>query len=413
MSVRSSRRRRGDHCRCRWPLGTDLEPGASIGSHPRLAGAEHASVGRAVARARGRASHDAATDPRGVPTTASARCERSAIAASVVVPLLRGGRADRRDRASHGASSDRSPTSRSRCWRRSPTRPSSPSRTPASSRSWSSATASSPRRWSSRRPRARCCGSSPPRRPTSSRCSTRCVESAARLCERRLRMPSSGVDGRGLRAESLTAHSGPLLETSSSDIRLRRRSRIRRRAGARSSAGRSTSPTCQADPESEFDRSASSSSASGRIARRPAAPRGRRDRRHRAATAARSARSPTADRAAGDVRGPGRHRHRERPPVRGAAGAHGRAHALGRAATALGEVGQAVSSSLDLQEVLTTIVAHAVHLCRRRRRHDLRVRRGGRGRSSCGRDRNAGRAARDRPGTTAPPEARAPSGGSR
>ena len=68
----------------------------------------------------------------------------------------------------------RSPSSRSRCWRRSRTRPSSPSRTPGCSRSWSSATAGArPRRWSSRPPRPRCCGSSPRRRPISSRCSTR------------------------------------------------------------------------------------------------------------------------------------------------------------------------------------------------------------------------------------------------
>ena len=82
-----------------------------------------------------------------------------------------------------------------------------------------------------------------------------------------------------------------------------------------------------------------------------------------------------ADRAAGDVRGPGRHRHRERPAVRGAAGAHAELSESVEELRALGEVGQAVSSSLDLQEVLTTIVAHAARLVRRRRRHDLRARR--------------------------------------
>ena len=41
---------------------------------------------------------------------------------------------------------------------------------------------------------------------------------------------------------------------------------------------------------------------------------------------------------------------------------------------ALGEVGQAVSSTLDLQTVLSTIVRHAVQLSRNRRWRHLRVR---------------------------------------
>ena len=46
---------------------------------------------------------------------------------------------------------------------------------------------------------------------------------------------------------------------------------------------------------------------------------------------------------------------------------------------ALGEVGQAVSSTLDLETVLETIITHAVAAVGGRRgRHDLRVRRGGR-----------------------------------
>ncbi len=49
---------------------------------------------------------------------------------------------------------------------------------------------------------------------------------------------------------------------------------------------------------------------------------------------------------------------------------------------ALGEVGQAVSGSLDIQSVLTSIVSHAVELSQHRRRHHLRVRRGRR-RCSC------------------------------
>ena len=42
---------------------------------------------------------------------------------------------------------------------------------------------------------------------------------------------------------------------------------------------------------------------------------------------------------------------------------------------ALGEVGQAVSSTLDLETVLTRIVSHAVQLEWHRRRSDLRIRR--------------------------------------
>ena len=96
--------------------------------------------------------------------------------------LLRGPAAARRGgRSAHrhrGAEPGRSPTSRSRCSRPSPTRRSSPSRTCGCSRSWRRATASSPRRWSSRRRPPRSCGSSPARRPISSRCSTRSPRSA-------------------------------------------------------------------------------------------------------------------------------------------------------------------------------------------------------------------------------------------
>ena len=79
------------------------------------------------------------------------------------------------------------------------------------------------------------------------------------------------------------------------------------------------------------------------------------------------ARSPAvhrrADRAAPDLRRPGGDRHRERAPVQGAAGAD--RSELTRSVEqleALGEVGQAVSSTLDLETVLTTIVSRAVEL---------------------------------------------------
>ena len=49
------------------------------------------------------------------------------------------------------------------------------------------------------------------------------------------------------------------------------------------------------------------------------------------------------------------------------------AHSVGEL-QAFGEVGQAVSSTLDLETVLATIVSHAVQLSRNRLRRHLRVR---------------------------------------
>ena len=86
-----------------------------------------------------------------------------------------------------------------------------------------------------------------------------------------------------------------------------------------------------------------------------------------------------ADRAPQDVRQPGGHRHRERPAVHGTARA--RTAELTRSVeqlTALGEVGRAVSSTLDLDTVLRHD-RHAREPARGDRRLlDLRVRRGGR-----------------------------------
>ena len=71
---------------------------------------------------------------------------------------------------------------------------------------------------------------------------------------------------------------------------------------------------------------------------------------------------PGADQAAGDLRRPGRDRHRERAVVPRTGGADRElARSVGEL-KALGEVGQAVSSTLDLQTVLSTIVGHAVQL---------------------------------------------------
>ena len=69
------------------------------------------------------------------------------------------------------------------------------------------------------------------------------------------------------------------------------------------------------------------------------------------------------DRARHDVRRAGRDRHPQRRPGAGAAEPH---HASSRTRSSssrrCGEIGQAVSSSLDLDEVLTTIVTHSVQL---------------------------------------------------
>ena len=107
--------------------------------------------------------------------------------------------------------------------------------------------------------------------------------------------------------------------------------------------------------------------------------RGRRRDRHLPAGGAAVHRQ--ADRAARDLRRPGGDRDRERAPVQGAAGADARADALGRAScTALGEVGQAVSSTLDLETVLDDDRRPGrASSSGTRRRRDLRVRRGTRG----------------------------------
>ena len=81
-----------------------------------------------------------------------------------------------------------------------------------------------------------------------------------------------------------------------------------------------------------------------------------------------------ADRAAGDVRGPGGDRDRERAPVPGAAGAHPATSPQSLEETgALSEVIRAVSSSLDLREVLDTVARRAIAALRRGRLRDLRA----------------------------------------
>ena len=96
--------------------------------------------------------------------------------------------------------------------------------------------------------------------------------------------------------------------------------------------------------------------------RRADAPRRHADRHHRGRALGGRAVPRPADRAAPNVRRPGGDRHRERPAVQEL---EARTTDLTRSVeqlTALGEVGRAVSSTLDLETVLTTIVARAVEL---------------------------------------------------
>ena len=85
-----------------------------------------------------------------------------------------------------------------------------------------------------------------------------------------------------------------------------------------------------------------------------------------------------AGRAARDLRGPGGDRDRERAPVPGAAGAHPRSLAVAGGDRALSEVIRAVSSSLDLREVLDTVARAAITLAGADGVRHLRVQSGAR-----------------------------------
>ena len=82
-----------------------------------------------------------------------------------------------------------------------------------------------------------------------------------------------------------------------------------------------------------------------------------------------------ADRAGQQFRQPGCDCDRERPPAQRAARAHGELARSVEELRALGDVSQAVNSTLDLATVLSTIVSPGRPTLRHRSRRDLRVRR--------------------------------------
>ena len=229
---------------------------------------------------------------------------------------------------------------RSRCWRRSRTRPSSRSRTPGCSRSWSSATraqgATAGHRGAGAADRdwPRSCGSSPRRRPTLQRVlQDRSSRLPRRLCDalgRRACSDSRARSGGSRRAPDSAEHGemavGEVLDFQTAPGVVPTRASP---AGAcvPASAERSRSPTWPRPPSLGIPVRAQIQALIGfrtvifvpllrqaecvgvlsiqRFEVRPF--------------------TDAADRAAGDVRGPGGHRHRERPAVRGAGAAHGRA----------------------------------------------------------------------------------------
>ena len=217
---------------------------------------------------------------------------------------------------------------RSSSSRPSPTRPSSPSRTSACSRSWRRATAISPRRWSSRPRPARSCASISSSPSDVQPVFETIVRSAARLCEAKIAAVFR-YDGELLR------HGG----ARRGDTRVRGAARhpaCPSEPGDADTAGRARGPggprpRCAGRSRVLADARARGGEPADRPRRPHAAVRAV-DRRDHDVAAGGQTVSASGRSSSEDLRRPGRHRHRERPPVQGAGGPKPRPHRGARAA---------------------------------------------------------------------------------
>ena len=171
----------------------------------------------------------------------------------------------------------------------------------------------SPRRWSSRPRPPRCSRSSAARRSTSSRCSRRSSRTR-RGCAAPTRVHLR-VRRRARSACGAVHNVPPALETSSKAHPLRPGRWIRHRPGWPRAADASTSPTCEPTPSTRTPSVASMASYRTPLGV-PMLREGDAHRRRSSCRGGGPALHRQADRAGRDVRRPGGHRHRERPPLR-------------------------------------------------------------------------------------------------
>ena len=206
------------------------------------------------------------------------------------------------------------------------------------------------------------------------------AESAVRLCEARTVRFVYRFDGEVLRRRGqLRRIPGASRALVDAAIPLRPDAASAIGAGRPRAARRCTSPMSQADPRVQRTARARRSQLPEHRARGPDAAGRRADRRDRRLP--RTRRGPFTDSqidAAADLRRPGGHRHRERAAA-SASCRRGPASSRARSGSspALGEVGQAVSSTLDLETVLDDdrLARRPARRRRRRRRSSSTTRR--------------------------------------